>query len=285
MSKQALTLSIIIPVYNEESHLKSCLESIVSQTEKPDEVIIVDNNSTDASVAIAQDYPFVTVLSETKQGVLYARNTGFNATHSDIIGRIDADTILHPDWCKEVRKIFADKRIGAATGPVVYYDMPLPRVGFQLDKTVRRAIHMFNDDYPYLFGTNMAIRRSIWDAYKTEFCTSKSIHEDLDIGIHLTQANVKIAYRPNMITGMSSRRFDDKPKDFYRYISFYKSSFNAHGIETNTPKFAMATYIFAYFLLRPFRMMYDPEKSGFSVKQLFNPKKARKHPMDELTLD
>jgi len=280
VNKQALTLSIIIPVYNEQSHLKNCLESIATQTEAPDEVIVIDNNSTDDTVKIAKSFPFVKLISEKKQGVTFARNAGFNAGKGDVLGRIDADTILERNWCKEVRKIFTDKHVGAATGPVVYYDMPFKKAGFHLDNTIRKAIKKLSNNFPFLFGTNMAVRRSIWEAYKDDFCTRKDVHEDLDMAIHLAQANVSIAYRPTMIAGMSARRYDDTPKDFYRYISFYKSSFEKHGIESNTPNFAIATFIFGYFLLKPFRWLYDPVTERFSPKQLIRPKQARKHPMD-----
>lgn len=280
MNNKPLTLSIIIPVYNEQSHLKTCLDSIAWQSQMPDEVIVVDNNSTDGTVKIAKSYPFVKIISEKKQGVLFARNRGFDVAKSEILGRIDADSILAENWCEQVRKIFTSNEVGAVTGPVVYYDMPFKKTGFKLDKSIRRAIDILNDDFPYLFGTNMALRRKVWQNYRTEFCTRKDIHEDLDIGIHLTKNGVRIAYRPNMVVGMSARRFDSNPKDFYRYMSFYKSSFNSHNIETNTAKFAMATYIFAYFLLRPVRLMYDEENKSFNIRQLFVAKKARKHPMD-----
>jgi glycosyltransferase involved in cell wall biosynthesis len=280
VNKQTLTLSIIIPVYNEQSHLKKCLKSIADQSDPPDEVIVIDNNSTDDSAAIAASFPFVRLITETRQGVLFARNTGFSAAASDIIGRIDADTILERNWCKNVRHIFGDKRIGAATGPVMYYDMPFKKAGYHLDNTIRSAIKKVSDNFPFLFGTNMAIRRSIWDAYKDDFCTTKDIHEDLDMAIHLAQANVMIAYRPLMVAGMSARRYDDKPKDFYRYISYHKTTFKKHGIDTNTPNFAMATFIFGYFLLKPLRIMYDPVTTKFSLNQVLKPKQARKNPMD-----
>ena len=280
MNKKPLTISIIIPVFNEQSHLKTCLESIAWQTVAPEEVIVVDNNSTDKTVKIAKSFPFVTVIDEKKQGVLFARNRGFDNASSDIIGRIDADSILAENWCENVKKTFSNETISATTGPVVYYDMPFKKAGFKIDKTIRKAIDKFNDDFPYLFGTNMAIRRSVWQKYRTEFCKRKDVHEDLDLGIHLTLNKEKITYSPKMVAGMSARRFDNNPKDFYRYLSFYKSSFAHHGIKTNTTKFAMATYIFAYFLLRPVRLMYDDDKKGFEIKNLFIPKKARKHPMD-----
>lgn len=280
MSKQTLTLSVIIPVYNEESHLKACLDSIATQSERPDEVIVVDNNSTDGSASIAKSFSFVKLITEPKQGVLEARNTGFDNARGEIIGRIDADSILAPDWCRNVRRIFADSIVAAATGPVLYYDMPFKKAGFHLDNTIRQAIKRVSNNFPFLFGTNMAIRRSAWRQYRDEFCTRKDIHEDLDLAIHLSEADEVIAYRPNMVVGMSARRYDDTPKDFYRYMSFYKSSFKEHGIETNTAKFAVATFIFGYFLLKPLRWLYDPEADRFSVRQLMNPKKGRKHPMD-----
>ena len=55
MAQKALTLSIVIPVFNEERYIKACLDSIAAQTVKLDEVIVVDNNSTDKTVLIAKN--------------------------------------------------------------------------------------------------------------------------------------------------------------------------------------------------------------------------------------
>jgi glycosyltransferase involved in cell wall biosynthesis len=88
-------ISIVIPVYNEAERIAACLESIAAQTVTPLEVIVVDNNSTDATVSIARSFPFVRVITAKCQGVIHARNRGFNAARGEIIGRIDADTRLH----------------------------------------------------------------------------------------------------------------------------------------------------------------------------------------------
>src|SRR3990167_3424187 len=98
VNDKRLTLSIVIPAYNEEDHLKACLDSISKQTIKPLQVIVVDNNSTDKTAEIAKSYNFVTLIKEEKQGIAYARNRGFDAVTADIIGRIDADTMLFPKW-------------------------------------------------------------------------------------------------------------------------------------------------------------------------------------------
>jgi glycosyltransferase involved in cell wall biosynthesis len=61
-----LRVSIVIPVYNEADHLDACLAAIGSQATPAFEVLVVDNNSSDASVAVAQAYKFVTILREPK---------------------------------------------------------------------------------------------------------------------------------------------------------------------------------------------------------------------------
>src|SRR5688572_3020117 len=98
LSPATPTVSIVIPAYNEENHLRLCLEAVARQTVKPLEVIVVDNNSTDATAAIARSFPFVTLLSEKRQGPQPARDRGYNAAHGEIIGRLDADSIVALDW-------------------------------------------------------------------------------------------------------------------------------------------------------------------------------------------
>ena len=113
-----LRVSLVIPVYNEESHLAACLDAIAAQTVQPFEVIVVDNNSTDQTVAIAQRYPFVRLLHEKRQGVVFARDRGFTAARGDVIGRTDGDSILAPDWVAEIHRIFANPTVDAASGIV-----------------------------------------------------------------------------------------------------------------------------------------------------------------------
>src|SRR5487761_1699776 len=93
-----MKISIVIPVYNEADNLSACLDAISNLEVMPYEVIVVDNNSTDNTVAIANLYDFVTVAHESRQGVVHARTKGFNLAKGDIIARIDADSVLPYDW-------------------------------------------------------------------------------------------------------------------------------------------------------------------------------------------
>lgn len=278
--KNPLSLSLVIPVYNEENHLKACLDAVASQTVMPDEVIVVDNNSSDGSKDIALSYPFVKLIHESHPGVLFARNKGFSAAKSDIIGRIDADTILTPSWCRHVKASFTDSKISAVTGPTYWYDMPFSPYNYHLDHLLRSSLFYLPKDFPWLFGTNMAIRTSAWKAVKKELCHDKRVFEDIDIGIHLDRQGFAIGYNRKMKVGMSSRRYDDSPKDFFSYISTYKTSYTMHNMNPISSSIAAAIYSFGYFALWPIRQSYDDRTKSRSIRHLFSGRnKARKNPM------
>src|SRR3989344_9002089 len=113
-------LALIVIAYNEENYLGRCLEAVRKQVPQPDELIVVDNNSTDQTVAIAKSHGAM-VVREKKQGMIYARNLGFNVATADLLGRIDADTILLPGWIEEAKKCFVDSQVVGLSGPVTFY--------------------------------------------------------------------------------------------------------------------------------------------------------------------
>src|ERR1035437_9820650 len=88
-----MKVSVVIPAYNEEKYIGACLDSLMDQKEKPDEIIVVNNNSTDNTAKIVKKYP-VRLINEEQQGMIPARNRGFNEAKFEIIARTDADTIL-----------------------------------------------------------------------------------------------------------------------------------------------------------------------------------------------
>lgn len=250
---QKFSLSIIIPVYNEEDYIEACLRAIAAQTDAPDEVIVVDNNSTDRTAEIAKNFPFVKVLRAKKQGVLHARNKGFDAAKGDIIGRIDADTVLQPEWVETVKRVLADRRYAAATGPVFYYDMLLGKRNYWLDHKIRLNLYKGAPDVPFLFGSNSALRRAAWEKVRSGVCDSREVHEDLDLAIHLAQSGQKIIYDGAMTAGTSARRYDDSFSSWRHYMAMYYYSYQSHGIKGFPVRIAMAFYWAGYLVLRWFR--------------------------------
>jgi glycosyltransferase involved in cell wall biosynthesis len=256
------------------------LEAVAALHEKPDEVIVVDNNSTDKTVEIARKFPFVKLLNEKKQGVLHTRNTGFAAAKSDIIGRIDADTQLAPGWVTEVKKKFANQRTVAVTGPVYFYDMPLGRRNYAVEHAFKLPLYKYNKGFPFLLGANMAIRKNAWEKVKSDICDDSTIFEDMDLAIHLYRRKMSIAYDSKMRAGASSRRFDDHPKDFARYITMMQKTFHKHKMRPAGAGIAIAGYTAGYLLFGPVRRAYDPKLGKRTLKRLIKGNEARKNPMD-----
>lgn len=228
---KALALSLIIPAYNEEEHLRNCLDSVATQTRLPEEVIVVDNNSVDKTVEIAASYPFVRIVREKQQGIVYARNAGFNAARHRLIGRIDADSVLPSNWVEEVFEFYKnhDPDVVCLTGGGKQYNVPFPRVGrWALDLLAFRVNRVVLGHH-FLFGSNMVIPKKIWQKTRHKICVRNDIHEDIDIAIHVHESGAEIIYRPRLIVGVKLRRvFHDQSK-LWGVLMLWPQSLKVHG--------------------------------------------------------
>jgi glycosyltransferase involved in cell wall biosynthesis len=278
MKNKSLTLTIVIPAYNEEDYLAACLDSINAQTVVPDEVIVVDNNSSDKTVRIASDYSFVRVLKEKKQGVFWAAQTGFKAARSDLIGRIDSDTILATDWVENVLGAMSDKKVTAVTGPVSYYDMPLPRANYWFDHLMRKLIYDWAPKCPFLYGSNLAVRSQEWRQISNQLCIHSNIHEDIDLAIHLKLNGGRIVYKKELLSGASGRRYNDSVKAFAGYLNMYPRTYHRHGLYSLAIYAAMFMWSLGYVVMHPWRNAWY---SLYGKVNGFYPltAKARKNPM------
>lgn len=94
-------ISVIIPVYKVEKYLSKCLESVINQTYKNLEIILVDDGSPDKSGEICDKYASrderIKVIHKENGGVARARNTGLDAASGDYIGFVDSDDWIEPD--------------------------------------------------------------------------------------------------------------------------------------------------------------------------------------------
>lgn len=96
-------ISIIVPIFNAGHYLKACVESLLMQTYADIEIALVDDSSTDGSLAIAQAFAKqdrrVVVLQQPHAGQSVARNLGIKKTQGEYIAFVDADDRLEADWC------------------------------------------------------------------------------------------------------------------------------------------------------------------------------------------
>lgn len=94
-------LSVIVPVYNTGKYLRPCIESIVNQTYKNLEIILINDGSTDDSLSICREYaagdPRIKVIDKENGGVSSARNCGIREAHGEWFSFIDSDDYLEQD--------------------------------------------------------------------------------------------------------------------------------------------------------------------------------------------
>ncbi len=226
------SLSIVIPAHNEERLLRGCLEAIANQTVAPDQVIVVDNNSTDRTAEIAASFPFVTVVHEPQQGIVYARNRGFGCSTSDIIGRIDADSILPPTWVATIKDYYDDPAHDryVLNGGCRFYNLHSGRLtGFMYDLVVHR-VNRFILGYHFPWGSNSALPATLWREVEDKICLQTDIHEDLDLGIHLHYAGATVQYWPRMRVGAVARRIMDQRGMLRVYLRMYILTMRQHRV-------------------------------------------------------
>lgn len=211
--KIAMTVSVVIPCFNEERYIADCLSHLLKQSVKPIEIIVVDNNSTDRTAEIAKSMG-VKVISESTQGITAARNRGFNQAAGDIIARCDADTLVPSDWVEKISKTFVDKTIDGLTGPIIVYDFLTPSSIYSLIYLMVMKLLMKNHET--IQGPNMAIRKSVWEEIRNATCKDdRQVHEDIDLSIHLALAHKHVHLDKTMIAKMSGRRMKNNPASFF----------------------------------------------------------------------
>jgi len=207
-----MKISVVIPVYNEEKYIDQCLSMLNKQIVKADEIIIVDNNCTDKTIRIAKKFN-VRIIEEKKQGMIFARNKGFNSAKGDIVARTDADAIPPKNWVKKIKNNFKKYKIDALTGPIVFYDLAIKstipyRIGLRFLRMIKKG--------QILLGPNMAVSKKIWNKVKNQICMNEDeVHEDIDLAIHIHQAGGIIHGDRSLIMETSARRIKNDPLSFF----------------------------------------------------------------------
>ncbi|MDG3009117.1 glycosyltransferase family 2 protein [Rhodococcus sp. D2-41] len=285
-----LTVSVVIPAYNEQERIGRTLECLLAQIGEIDEIVVVDNNSTDATAEVVREIqtrePKIRIIAENRPGVFYARRAGFDAARSTVIARLDADTFARPGWARALRDFFASApvQVGAVTGPLIPYDSPY-REKFEKGKLKEleaglakrnpggRAVY----DVQMAPGGNMAITRDGWQAVRGLVSERTDIYDDLDLSICVRKAGFTIGVSADMWAETSARRFRTNPFSYGAYMAQLPRTYRAHG----DLKQARASYgvVWSNRLVHLWTWLptraFDVETGRKSFKQLFRSEEDR----------
>ena len=98
-------VSVIVPIYNAEKYLRQCIDSVVNQTLKDIEIVLIDDGSTDGSAEICKEYLFdsrVSYYHKENEGLAAARDDGMQRASGEYIGFVDSDDWLEPDMYEKM---------------------------------------------------------------------------------------------------------------------------------------------------------------------------------------
>lgn len=119
-----LTVSVVIATRNRADWLRDTLESVAKQSRAPDEVVVVDNASTDHTKDVVLSFADrlnVRYVHEPRRGIPYARNAAVRSATGDIVAFIDDDCVANEDWLRYIEMPFLrDPNVGAVGGEISY---------------------------------------------------------------------------------------------------------------------------------------------------------------------
>ena len=202
--RDPMRFSIVVPAYNEAAYLGRALDSLLHQDYTGRyEVIVVDNNSTDGTAAIAAQYG-VPVVKEPQQGVCAARQRGVDCATGEIIISTDADTTQPRDWLRTIDARFAEsERVVAVAGPCRYQDPSWWAKAFPiLLFGLVAKIYALTGFVFYVSATNIAVRRTVFPGYDLKLTQGG---DELDLVRRLRRRGHVSWERQNVVT-TSARR-------------------------------------------------------------------------------
>ncbi len=124
-----MRVSVVIPCYNAAAYVGVALRALLNQTRPPDEVIVVDDGSTDGSAAVAQSFGApVRVIRVANGGAARARLRGLSEADGDALMFMDADDLMAPDTLGSLVAVLEDHPEAVATCPWMRYEW-LPQSG------------------------------------------------------------------------------------------------------------------------------------------------------------
>lgn len=285
------TLSIVIPAFDEEEYIEPCLRALLAQSDDIDEIVVVDNNSTDSTALIVEEIgrrnPKVHLISESEPGVVHARNAGFAAASGEILGRVDADTRVRPGWAKTVKSYFAQEDvddIGAVSGLNNSYDSPFSRLkGWWVDLQVKKGNFGGIQEFPNLHGANMAMRRSTWTAVRDLVSDRDDVHEDLDLALCVDATQSKICQLTDLVVDCSPRRALTPPRKFTSYLDAITATFVLHGLDTRGLQNQLRLRWWFHAALWVLHAPYDPARRRYSLSYLVRRGADRQLPVTHST--
>jgi cellulose synthase/poly-beta-1,6-N-acetylglucosamine synthase-like glycosyltransferase len=190
-------MSVYIPAFNSAEFLSRAIDGLLAQTLPADEILVIDDGSSDATAEIAARYPGVTLVRHPyNRGLGAARNTGFSTARNELVASLDADCAPDPRWLAGLVRHFDDPKVAGVGGRLIEGNQRT------IPDRWRRA-HMAQEwgDQPlhnprFLFGCNNMLRKSAVREAGGYDESMRTNGEDTDISRRLRDKGWDLLYDP-----------------------------------------------------------------------------------------
>jgi glycosyltransferase involved in cell wall biosynthesis len=208
-------ISFVVPAYNEEALIGGCLAAIraeIARTACAAEIIVVNNDSADATREIASSMSGVIVVDEPERGLVQARRAGCRAARGSLVANIDADTMLPAGWLATVLREFEQTpRLAALSGPFIHYDLPksaqfVAAIFYHIAFAAYLMMRFVFRSGSMLQGGNFVVSKAALDAaggFNSDF---RFYGEDTDLADRLSKVG-PVKFSPALKALSSGRRF------------------------------------------------------------------------------
>ncbi len=229
-----MKLTVIVPMYNAKDAIKECMEALAAQERKADNIILIDNNSTDGTYEYAKNLIEVNrwdvmLLREDKKGASAARNKGIKTSKdsTDIVAFTDSDCVARRDWLKNIEEFFINNQTAGGLGGVTVGCRPegLMRKFMAVQRYYLEAKRLSG----WVFDKNGILRGTLIDsnngAFRNDllqeiggFDEEVRVAEDADLSIKI----IKKGY-PIYVTADNIVVYHKDVSDFWEYFrKFFK---------------------------------------------------------------
>jgi glycosyltransferase involved in cell wall biosynthesis len=230
-------ITVIVCAHNEEAFITACACSLLAQSRPPDEIVVVNNASSDHTGDTARRLPDVRVIDEPRKGLVVARERGRQEARGDLLVYVDADCRAPLQWLERIERHFErDPALIALSGNYRYYDwdwsgrLLLRAYDFTLGPATHVLAKYILQIGVVFYGGNFAVRREALDRIGG-FDQSIEFHgEDTNLGRRLfaTCRRVELAYDCYLFTSARRYRTMGKGTVFRLYVRNFVSELLHH---------------------------------------------------------
>jgi len=205
-------ISVVIPAYNAEKTISLCLDALMAQTQPPDEIIVVDDGSSDATARIVQGYA-VTLIQQSNQGPASARNAGILSAKGDIVLFTDSDCAPDSHWVERMTQPFSNPEIDSVKGTYrTHQTRPAARlVQCEFEERYQRL-----EKYKYIDFVDAHAaafrKKAVLEVGGFDPAFPQANNEDVDLSYRLAAAGKRMVFIPDAFV------YHQHPDQFIKYF-------------------------------------------------------------------